>query len=311
MEQTINDLRITGVLVKNDLKVRNQFQQDESISGDLILRTKDGSEFKVNYFAYKYKKDQNTGAFTSEENGLYKGYETLMNESVSLESNPENPDIITIGKGSFDVDDYISKQDGELKTINKIRATFANRVSQDKIETTPQVAQFQISGVITKMSDVMKNNAPTGDKQVIVDVIGYKGKIIPIRLTLPQNLVQPFMQAGFFEGGCAKFNGNVINSTETTTEFEKQTFGEPVEKTITKTIRGNMITGGTPLQMAGLKINDAEYQAAKSKRRLKLEEIKNKGTNTEGFPTMNTAPNTVQQPSTPNPFSNANNPFQQ
>jgi hypothetical protein len=53
-KQTINNVNIVGVLVKNGLSVRNLGEENECISGSLVLRTEDGSEHDVNYYANKY-----------------------------------------------------------------------------------------------------------------------------------------------------------------------------------------------------------------------------------------------------------------
>lgn len=310
MEQTLNKVNITGVLVKNGLEVKNQFEENECIAGSLVIRTHDGSEHEVNYYANKYKKDEN-GKFTTEVSKMYTSYETIISDYTSLEIDPENADIIRCGMCEFSANDYKNQKNNMLVSGNKIRAKFANRLTEQEKEITANVATFEISGVINKMQPEIRKDIPTGNGTVIVDVIGYQGSLTPVKLTIDKSLVEAFGNAGFYEGGTGKFSGNVINIATTETVVEKQSFGEDLvyEKTIFK--RLYEVKGGSPLGgLEALKITQEEYSACQSKRRLKLDEILN------GTP--NTPPTTGGQgdspftkataPSNNNPFTGSN-PF--
>lgn len=313
MEQSLNNVNITGVLVKNGLEVRNVGEENECISGSLILRTADGSEHEVSYFANKYKKDENKN-FTSEEGKMYTSYETIMNDYISLEQDKENADVIKIGQGEFKGNDFISKKDKSVVTTTKIKATFANRLNDQEKEVTPQIATFSVSGVITKLEPEIYNQVPTGNGTVMLDIIGYGGSLIPVKLTIPQPLVEPFGGVGFFETGTGKLNGNIINVSEQVTTTTKQAFGADLVETKTNILRRNEVCGGSPTGgLEGLKITHEEYVAAQSKRRLKLEELKNKDNGQqEGFTAPATSPFGGQPQSSVNPFGQPQtNPFGQ
>ena len=307
MEQTINKVNITGVLVKNGLEKRNEGEQNEFIFGSLVLRTEDGSEHEVNYFANKYKKDQN-GNFTNEISKMFEGYETIMSDYISLEDDVENADVIRIGMGEFSSNDFKGK-DGNVISTNKIRAKFANRLSAEEKTTNPKVATFEVSGVITKMEQEMIKDQPTGNGIVMLDVISYGGTIVPIRLTIPTDLVEGFGKAGFYETGASKFSGKLVNTKSVETIVEQQAFGDDIVKEITKTKKMNEVRGGSPLgTLDVLKITQEEYATAQSKRRLKLDEIKNEVK--EGF-TQAPSQQPTQAPQS-NPFGGAPqqpNPF--
>ena len=304
MIQTINNISVTGKLVKVALE-KKEGQNGEYIGGSLILRTIDGSEHEINYYANRYKKDKD-GNLTSEESSLYKGLETVINEYKSLETNPEDADIVKVGACEFGIQDYVSKQDQLLKSFNDIKAKFANRLTSQEVETTPQVATFEVQGIITKIDNELKKEQPTGNLEIHIDAIGYGGTIIPVKLIVPEAMVEPFSKAGFYESGVAKFSGKIINTKTTETITEQQAFGEPIVKTVTTTVRRYEITGGTPQgTVYDIKLTDEEYETAKSKRRLKLTEIKNKANNQTqqiGF--------TASQSTTNNPFTpTGDNPF--
>lgn len=313
MEQTINNNNITGVLVKNGLEVRNMGEANECISGSLVLRTEDGSEHEVNYYANKYKKDDK-GNFTNECGKMYTAYETIMSDYISLENDKENADVIRVGKCEFSANDFKSPKDGNVVSTTKLRATFANRLNEQEKELNSKVATFEVSGVITKMEAEMYKNEPTGKGVVMLDVIGYSGTIIPVKLTIPEHLTDAFSKAGFYEGGTGKFNGHIINTKVVDTIVEKQTFGDDLVKEITITKKLNEVCGGSPLSgFEALKITPDEYATAQSKRRLKLDEIKNgtdKSKNNTTTDTSQANPFAQQPQNNNNPFSAPNsNPF--
>lgn len=310
IKTTMNTVMITGNLVKNGLDSKTDDNGNEYIGGSLILRSEDGSEHQVDYFSYKYKRDSDK-KFTNEESGLYKGYVTIMEEYEGMDKLQEGeaPMVIKIGQGQF-TDNLFMGKDGNVVESNKIRATFANRVEEDKLETTPKTATFQISGYIKDIKDeLLKNGTMTGNKLIYVDTIGYGGTITPIKLTILKDKVQDFMSAGFYPMGTGKFAGKIVNTVE---EYdEPQAFGEPIKRQ--KSVKRLEVTGGSPLgTLEQLGITQEQYEAGKSKRRLKMEQTKAKGNNQQpqdGF-TQSDSPvqNTNPQQSFSNPF---NNPFSQ
>jgi len=308
MEQTTNKVNITGILVKCGLEKRNLGEENECISGDLVIRTKDGSEHEVNYYTNKYKKDPNDNKkFTNDVSKMYTGYETIIEEYQSLE-NSETPDIISVGFGEFSANDFVSQKDGSIISSAKIRGKFANRLTSQEIEITPQVATYEVSGIITKMGEEVFKSGATGNGIVMLDIIGYNGTIIPVKFVIPEALVVPFGGVGFYQDGTAKLSGIIINTKESETITEKQAFGADLVKTVTLTKRRNEVCGGSPLgTIYDLKITDEEYNTAKSKRRLHLEEVKNKK---KGQSNANSTSDTAftGQPPITNPFAN---PFAQ
>lgn len=300
--KTINNVTITGVLVKNGLAEKEDKNGNEIIVGDLVLRTSDGSEHSVNYYARKYKKD------SQELNKMYTSYETIMTDYVALDQiqEGEQADVVKIGYGSLTDNDFMYSD--KMINNNKINAKFANRIEPSKIEANPQVAKFELNGVITKMDAEIIKDVPTGNYRVMLDAFNsYKNSddtinltIVPVKLLLDKSKVSAFQSAGFYEGACAKLTGNIVNTTQKETITEEQAFGDPIIKEITKTVKKYDITGGSPLaSLTDLGLTQDLYETAKSKRRLKLDEVKN-GKSNGGNGNSQT---TTQQPSN-NPFAN-------
>ena len=311
MKETLNIVNIAGKLVKKsfdivDVDVKdekgNVVGKDKAIRGTLTLRTDDGSEHDVNYYSRMTKKDGNP-------NQNYKALETVNNEYKTMEKFPEDYDHVQIGFGQFNVKDY-KGQDGTIKTYNNLRATFANRMDLKQIETTPLEAKFEIEGIVESIQEELYKDEPTGNYRVKVNVIGYNDTIIPVNLVVLKETVEPFSQAGFFEGGYAKFTGKLVNTTETETVVEKMAFGEDNVKTITKTVSRFELLGGNPMGTPyEHDVDPSEYEQAKSKRKLKLDELlkaenkpKQQSSNPFGSSTGNSQPSTNANPFA-NPFA--------
>ena len=298
IKQTTNVVNVVGVLVKNGLECKVNSKGADCIGGSLVLRTNDGSEHQIDYYANKLTKE-------GKESGLYKGLVTIMEQAVDLEhaDSPEQVDVIKIGGGEFSVNDFKSPKDGTVATALKISAKFANRLNSQEKEVTPKIATFEIAGVVHKLDQEMIKAEPTGNGLVLLNVIGYQGKIIPVKLIVKSDMVDAFGTAGFYEGGGAKFNGKLINTTSTEEIIEKQTFGEDLVKTVTRTKKLNEIAGGSTLD--DIAITPEEYEACLSKRRLHLEEVSNGGQQTQPTAPFESKPQTTGA----NPFANKSNPF--
>lgn len=309
IEQTLNKLSVTGVLVENGLEIHNEGEENEFIGGTLTIRTEDSSEHALKFYANRFKKDKD-GNFTREESKLYKGYRTVMDEYVDLKmASEEVPATQVTVNGNIDVSDFLDKQDGSLVTANKLSGKFASK-AKDKDE---HKAKFELMGIISKLSqETKKDGTPTGNGLIVLDVIGYNGKIIPVKLTVLKELVEAFGQAGFYEGCPAKLTGIVRNTVTKEEIVEKQAFGEDIHREITKTIKRFECTGGSPLAgLDVLKITQEQYEACKSQRKLHLNEVKSGETGSGSSSTSTPKP---QQSTSSNAFSSngfppTSNPF--
>ena len=299
IKESLNKIYVVGDLVKNGLTLANEGEENECVRGSLILRTEDKSEIEINYFANKYKKKD--GNFTNETNSQFDTLVNVMESYVDMSNASEGEEVTTvkIGAGSIRANDYINK-DGILVSGNRYNASFANKLDTKDLELNPKNAKFEVSGVIENIEQELKNGNLTGNNIISLNIIGYNGSIIPVKLTIPQDLVQPFSSAGFFVGSVGRFNGNIVNATET--YMEQQSFGDPVPRTRTK--RMLEIRGGSPLTLDGLGITNEQYEMCKNKRQAHLNEIRTKA---QGGQQNGSTQNAFGQP----PVQNANNPFGQ
>lgn len=257
MKELINRITITGELVKNDLKEFKTNNGEEAIGGDLILRTADGSEHQVNFFSYKYKKDNN-GNFTSETTYFYEKYleaiETLKDSEHCGEG--ERPDIISITDGCFVTNDY-KGQNGDVISTNRISARFINRVQPKDYETTVLEAKFEVEGIIASIEDEIVKNVPTGNLVVTLNAIRQRqtdytknesyeaDSLVPIKMIVDKSMANAFRSAGYYEGAFTKFIGVLVNTVEFIKTIEKQNFGEDVERVVKNYVRKNEIKSGS------------------------------------------------------------------
>lgn len=312
MKELINKVIITGVLVKNELEEFKTKKGEDAIGGDLVLRTSDGSEHEVNFFAYKYKKDEN-GNFTSETGYFYDKYLDAKENLRDIEHTPdgEKPDIISITDGAFAPNDFKGK-DGNVVSTNKIQAKFINRVEPKDYETTILEARFEVEGIIESVKDEIVKNVPTGNLTITLNAIRQRQKdfkndnsyeadiLIPIKMTVDKSMAEAFRGAGYYDGAYSKFAGVVINSVELVETVEKQNFGEDIIKTVRNYVRKNDVKSGSAVStIFEHELTQEVVDALIAKRKQALVEIKSgvaktssNETNTQSTP----APATTYNP---------------
>lgn len=93
MKELKNLVTVTGKLVKNNIEEFKTKKGVDAIGGSLVLRTADNSEHEINFYANKYKKNENK-EFTTEESYFYKQYMDAKNNLKDIEhcSEGESPD---------------------------------------------------------------------------------------------------------------------------------------------------------------------------------------------------------------------------
>lgn len=288
MKELINKVIITGTLVKNELEEFTTKKGEDAIGGDLVLRTADGSEHQVNFFAYKYKKDEN-GNFTSETSYFYNKYLDAKDNLRDIEHTPdgEKADIISITDGAFSPNDF-KGQDGNVVSTNRIQAKFINRVEPKDYESTILEARFEVEGIIESVKDEIVKGVPTGNLTITLNAIRQRQKdfkndnsyeadiLIPIKMTVDKSMATAFRGAGYYDGAYAKFAGVVVNSVELVETIEKQNFGEDIKKTVKNYVRKNDIKSGSAVStIFEHDLTQEIVDALIAKRKQTIVEIKN------------------------------------
>lgn len=259
MRNFMNNVQVTGVVVKDGISDFVTRDGKELLGGSLVVRTQDGSEVEVNVITNRYKKD------TYEESYFYTYYTKLKENLVTLENadDPTQASVVRITDGEF-IDNVFKNANGDTIESNKINCKFINIVESNKVQDTVQQALFSVEGIVTGINDEMVNNMPTGNLIVYLDMIQTnlvdangnptfdktKGKvnpygIVPIKLKVGKDMAQAFKSAGYYVGCFTKFIGEVINTVEVERVIEQMAFGEPVTKEIKKHIKCYLIKSGS------------------------------------------------------------------
>jgi len=320
LKQTINKVRITGELVKNGLEEFTTKKSGKAaIGGSLVLRTADGSEHEVDFYSNKYKEDAN-GNVLSEERYFYKEYLKAMQElrDISKCTDGQKPDVISISDGMFTDNDF-KGQNNKVVSSNKISAKFINVVEPKDYDTTVLEAKFEVDGVIAKLEDEIEKDVPTGNKRVVINHIATRqikegdkyidayevDKIIPVRMTIKKELVEPFTTAGYYEGCYTKLSGVVVNTVETGFEIEEQAFGEPIKRPFKRTTRLNDVKSGSNVgTIYEHDLTDDIANQLIAKRKQKLIEVENGVSSSSGSNSSAASSSTpAAAPPVMNPFA--------
>ena len=321
MKKIENNVYIAGVLVANNLEEKTRDDGSEYIGGSIVLRTDDESEHEIRFFADKYKKDANKN-YTSEENKLYKSYAEFIETAKTIADvadSDERPTVVRITDGSFTANDYVPEGKTDVVTSNAIWARFINVVPEKDIDSTLMKAEFNVAGIIESIKDETKNDTPTGNKIITFNNIrqtSANGKwnkdaelevdsLIPIKLTLPSDLVKGFAQIGYYEGCYTKFVGRLINTTKTEKVVEKMALGKDHVKEFTTYDRKYLIEAADePKSIYDIDLTDEIVEALIKKRKIHLDDVKNNRKN-------GSSNNASEKPKTSaNPFAKVNkNPF--
>lgn len=313
-----NFVSVVGRLVSNNLEVKvitpkNGDAPYEAISGTVVLRIADKSEIEVEAFSKRYT---STGA----ESKLFLGLVTVANEHKSIEKvgSEELADVIKVTGCSFTNQDYKSKKDGQVKSVNKIKGQFFSRLEPQEIERTPLEAKFEVTGMIEKIEDKMNKGVPTGDKLVTLNAVekyekegkAPKYSLTPVKLVVDKDMANAFIGAGFMVGRPACLSGRIVNIETKVEQVVKRDFGEDEVRVFTNYDKKNLVTGGNTIKTQDdICFDEVTYKQLVADRNLKISALENGGGQPQGNNGGQTNPFAQGNNSNPfnaNPF---NNPF--
>lgn len=303
MEKFKHSINITGDLVcKKFEEFKTKATPDkpskDALSISLTVRTMNG-DFEVNYYTDKYKKGTTELSYFYDE---YKKIEPQLKDMTEVNKDAgERPSIVKLTDVYFQDNPF--KKDGRLIAINtKLAGKFINVVNPKDYDSTITEAKFEVEGVIDTMEpELDKDNVPTGNLVIVLNSINQSNtknadgtynrdvfepfSITPIKMIVDKAMVDPFKKAGYFGGGdCyTKFVGKLINSVETIRTVESQAFGEDVVHEYDKITKRNQITSGSAVTNLYAKgVSPDIYAQLKNKRALKLKEISEGATSSDG-----------------------------
>lgn len=208
------------------------------------------------------------------ENGIAKGYKTVVEEYKSVASHGrEEADKVRITQGRVGVNEYYG-QDGILRSFPELSSNFFNRLSAG--DTFNPRAEFEVEIFVKSVVPEIKNDDETGRAKVNAIIPMYGGKVIPFEFVVGEDGAG-FVEDNYTPGTTAKVFGNIVNFKEVKETEVEVAFGKPQKKISTKTIREYLITGGhDPYEEDDAKAYSVEtIQKAMVERETYLAELKN------------------------------------
>jgi len=167
LRQGNNQLQIVGTLQSK--KVNSGINSDGYKTLSIELKIVSSEFGKIN---------ENTVRLWSKEGSkLFKGHQMVAKEFKTVEEHGiEHADKVMIN-GTLEMNEYVSKKDGELKTINSLKGVFASRLTESENQKISDEVGAYVECVIAGYSDEIKDGIPTGRKKVILYNVGYQNSI--------------------------------------------------------------------------------------------------------------------------------------
>lgn len=232
LQETINEVFIEGVLNKKEFR-RGDIDGKEYIAGTIEIKVDEDNIIPIEVFSYKYKKD-------GTENGVYKGFETVEREYVSVVDvpNPEMANKVRVNRGQIRVDEFSSK-DGQIATAVKYTTNFINRIKSNNFNPK---AEFEVEVIIKGFRNEIIDGEETGNGFVDAYIVNYVGDLKHVTFKAPKEIFNK-LQMKVEPNEVLVFVGNIVNSVITKKIIQEMDFGKDQEKVITFTVRERVITG--------------------------------------------------------------------
>ena len=247
LQEKENGIEVVGVLNEIDLREGTTQKGQEYIAGKITIKSNikvhgidKEVEIPFNVYANKYTK--NGGP-----NPSYDSIKNVKENMISVAScgDPMKASYVRVyqSTGSLRENSFVDKS-GKLVETVRISSGFFNTVSRDKYE---EKASFNATIFILAIDEeVDRDGAPTGNLKIKGGIPGYNGTINVIDFIVENKDAVDHISSYWFKADTVKIYGIIDYSTTVTKIQEDVGFGEPIEKTITKSERKLVITSGSP-----------------------------------------------------------------
>ena len=264
-----NNVEVIGTVKKVEIQEKDSKTGRPMIIGSVTLEVKEKnkvSNIRCKLFSFKLKND-------GKENGLYKGYKTVMDTY-------KEGDRVQVA-GALTINEYYN-QSGSLVSFNEVKAVFFNRLEGEeanKADKAVATVDLVIEGMTSKID---AENIPTGELEVDAFAVGYNSSIIPIqKLIIAPELAETF-QNMYVPGSTGRITMRINNYAELEEVEVKQDqqagFGsaERVESDVVTNYVNNLeIIGGDLPYMDGVnEYSPNDIEQAHKNRQLTLQQLK-------------------------------------
>lgn len=271
LKELLNSQRIVGTLKEMNLE-RKPNKKDPSktqIQGNIVVMSEVAgkvSEHRIELFAFTTSK-------------LAKGYETVMKEYKAADVvGKENATRVQV-QGNIDINDYMG-QDGQLRTMNRNRGVFVNRIDDPAIQDE---ALAQVELIITGVRPATdKEGLETGEYKLEGFTVGYNGTVIELKNIIVGEDLADVITEHYEVGATGKLTFAVNNYVEVVEGAPNENdgaagFGMQVDldNQVKNYVRELRVVGGFPPYFDERAYSEEQIDLAKKTRALKLQEIKN------------------------------------
>ena len=282
-----NEVNVIGRVKEVNLEEGTTREGKENIKGNVIVLVEENvngevrsHDIRVRVYSNKFKRDGNI-------NGLFSGYETVMNEykSIADVGDKKEADLVHV-QGSLELNEYIS-QDGTKRSSNQVNAKFFNRITTDDVKKRKgPKATVTLEAVVESIKDSLDSEGlPSGDKELSGFNVDFFGSlrdnsrpIVPFKAVVPESLADAF--DGLYDvGDTGKFTLKINNYAEEASadevEEEVSGFGNTEElKDVKRSFVNNLeVIGGTEPYNNGREYDEEQILEAKEWRKKAIESL--------------------------------------
>ena len=281
-----NTVDVIGRVKEVNLELGTTRDGKENIKGNVVVLVEENvngearsHDIRVRVYSNKFKRDGNI-------NGLYTGYETVMNEykSIADVGDKKEADLVHV-QGSLELNEYIS-QDGTKRSSNQVNAKFFNRITTDDVKKRrgPK-AVATVEAVVEGIKDELdQDGLPSGNKKLSAFNVDFFGElrenskpVIPFEAIVPENLADAFDDL-YDTGDTGKFSLKINNYAEEATEEDVQEvsgFGstEGLSEVKRNFVNNLEVIGGTEAYQEPRAYNDEQIEEAKQFRQKAIDAL--------------------------------------
>lgn len=281
-----NTVDVIGRVKEVNLELGTTRDGKENIKGNVVVLVEESvngearsHDIRVRVYSNKFKRDGNI-------NGLYTGYETVMNEykSIADVGDKKEADLVHV-QGSLELNEYIS-QDGTKRSSNQVNGKFFNRITTDDVKKRrgPK-AVATVEAVVEGIKDELdQDGLPSGNKKLSAFNVDFFGElrenskpVIPFEAIVPENLADAFDDL-YETGDTGKFSLKINNYAEEATEEDVQEvsgFGstEGLSEVKRNFVNNLEVIGGTEAYQEPRAYNDEQIAEAKQFRQKAIDAL--------------------------------------
>lgn len=281
-----NTVDVIGRVKEVNLELGTTRDGKENIKGNVVVLVEENvngearsHDIRVRVYSNKFKRDGNI-------NGLYTGYETVMNEykSIADVGDKKEADLVHV-QGSLELNEYIS-QDGTKRSSNQVNGKFFNRITTDDVKKRrgPK-AVATVEAVVEGIKDELdQDGLPSGNKKLSAFNVDFFGElrenskpVIPFEAIVPENLADAFDDL-YETGDTGKFSLKINNYAEEATEEDVQEvsgFGstEGLSEVKRNFVNNLEVIGGTEAYQEPRAYNDEQIEEAKQFRQKAIDAL--------------------------------------